>query len=97
MAQSVSRRPVTAEARVGYQVSPCGICCGHSGTETGLYRLFLSPPVSIVPPLLHSHSFVYQQCRLMLGTDSVAKQHTLEERTILNGTENTSFDTKFTP
>jgi hypothetical protein len=28
MAQSVSRRPVTAEARVWYQVSPCGIFGG---------------------------------------------------------------------
>ena len=28
MALSVSRRPVTAEARVWYQVGPCGICGG---------------------------------------------------------------------
>jgi hypothetical protein len=32
MAQAVSRRPLTAEARVRGQVSPCGICGGQSGT-----------------------------------------------------------------
>ena len=32
MAQAVSRRPPTAEARVRSQVNPCGICGGQSGT-----------------------------------------------------------------
>jgi hypothetical protein len=35
MAQAVSRRPLTAEARVRSRVSPCGICGGQSGTGTG--------------------------------------------------------------
>jgi hypothetical protein len=34
MAQAVSRRPPTAEARVRSRVSPCGICGGQSGTRT---------------------------------------------------------------
>ena len=36
MAQAVSRRPLTVETRVRFQVSPCEICCGRSGTGTGL-------------------------------------------------------------
>ena len=32
MAQALSRRPLTAEARVRSRVSPCGICGGQSGT-----------------------------------------------------------------
>jgi hypothetical protein len=35
MAQAVSRRLLTAEARVRTQVRPCGICDGQSGTGAG--------------------------------------------------------------
>jgi hypothetical protein len=35
MAQVVSRRPLTTEARVHARVNPCGICDGQSGTGTG--------------------------------------------------------------
>jgi len=34
-AQAVSRRPVTAEARIRSQASPGGICGGHSVNGTG--------------------------------------------------------------
>ena len=34
MAKVVSRRPLTAEARVQSRVVPCGICGGQSGTGT---------------------------------------------------------------
>jgi hypothetical protein len=49
MAQVVSRRPLTAEARVRARVNPCGICGGQSGTETGL-----SLSSSVVPCQYHS-------------------------------------------
>jgi hypothetical protein len=35
MAQTVSRMPPTAEARVRPRVGPCGICGGQSDTGTG--------------------------------------------------------------
>ena len=49
MAQAVSRRPVTADARVRSRVSPRGICGGQSGTGTG----FL-PSTSVFPCQFHS-------------------------------------------
>jgi hypothetical protein len=49
MAQAVSRRPLTAEARVRSRVSPCGICDGQSGTGTGY-----SPSTSVFPCQFHS-------------------------------------------
>jgi hypothetical protein len=49
MAQAVSRRPPTAEARVRSRVSPCGTCGGQSDTETGI-----SPSTSVFPCQYHS-------------------------------------------
>jgi hypothetical protein len=49
MAQAVSRRPPTAEARVRSRVSLCGICGGQSGTGTGF-----SPSTSVFPCQFHS-------------------------------------------
>jgi hypothetical protein len=45
MAQAVSRRPLTAEARVGQ----CGICGGQSGIGTDF-----SPSTSVFPCQFHS-------------------------------------------
>jgi hypothetical protein len=49
MGRAVSRRPVTAEARVRSRVSPCGICGGQSGTAT-----VFSPSTSGFPCQFHS-------------------------------------------
>jgi hypothetical protein len=50
MAQAVSRRLLTAEARVLPRVSPCGICSGQSGTGTGFF-----PSTSVLPYQFHSN------------------------------------------
>jgi hypothetical protein len=45
MAQAVSRRPPTAEARVRSRFSPCGVCGGQSGTGRGLPQVLRFSPV----------------------------------------------------
>jgi hypothetical protein len=53
MAQAVSRRSLTAEARVRSRVSPFGICGGQSGTGAGFSRVLRFSPVNFIPPVLH--------------------------------------------
>jgi hypothetical protein len=52
MAQVVSRRPLTAEARVRFRVSPCGFCGGHTGTGIGFPPVLRFSPVNFIPPVL---------------------------------------------
>jgi hypothetical protein len=52
MSQAVSGRPHVAEAQFFVWVSPCGICVGHWGTETGFSKSFLFSTVIIIPPWL---------------------------------------------
>jgi hypothetical protein len=49
MAQVVSRRPLTAEARVRARVNPYGICGGQNNTGTGF-----SPSSSVFPCQYHA-------------------------------------------
>jgi hypothetical protein len=49
MVQVISRRPLTAEARVRARVNPYGICGGQSGTGTGF-----CPSSSVFPCQYHS-------------------------------------------
>jgi hypothetical protein len=56
MAQVVSRRPLTADARVRARVNPCGIFGGQCGTGTGFspsYSVFLCQHHSTVALQTH--------------------------------------------
>jgi hypothetical protein len=62
MAQVVSRRPLTAEARIRFRVNPRGICGGQSGTRTGFYpSSSVFPCQYIIPPSL-SKLISYGEC-----------------------------------
>jgi hypothetical protein len=62
MAQVVSRRPLTAEARVHARVNPYGIYGGQSGTGTGF-----SSSSSVFPCQYLYHSTVGLQTHIIWG------------------------------
>jgi len=61
MAQVISCRPRNAKARVRLQVSPRKICFGQSDTKRGSAPSTSVSPDSIIPPMPHTHSFIYHR------------------------------------
>ena len=53
MAQSVCRRPLTAEAWVQFQANPNGICGRQWQWDRRFSRVLRFSPVSIIPPVLY--------------------------------------------
>jgi hypothetical protein len=69
MGQAVS---LTAECRVQFQDSQCGIC---SETNWHCDRIFLETPqifpVGIIPPVVNAHSFVFRQHYVTLALENL--------------------------
>jgi hypothetical protein len=40
------------------------------------FRVLQFSPLRIIPPTLHTHSFIYHWQHIIFDTDSVVKQHT---------------------
>jgi len=55
MADTVRGQPVISQVWVRYRASRCGFCGGQTDTSTGFSVYALVSPVSIIPPVLHTH------------------------------------------
>jgi len=44
-----------ANSSLTFQASLCGICCGQSGNGTSFSLSTFIPPISTIPPVLHTH------------------------------------------
>jgi hypothetical protein len=77
MTSTVSRRPLTVEdTGVRSLTMLCGIYNGKSGTRTSFSHTTSLSAVSIIPPTLYTHSFIYVRLCVFLETESVIRQHT---------------------
>jgi len=47
------------EAQVQSKTSPCEACSGQSGTGTGFSGRTGFSPVALIPPMLHTHIYLY--------------------------------------
>jgi hypothetical protein len=63
--QMVSRRFLTTEVLVRSVVRPCGIYGRQSNIGTGFSPSSSVSPVSIIPTMLHTHSYIYHQRCIM--------------------------------
>ena len=70
--QSVSRRSLTPEVQVQFCISIFDIFIGQIGTETAFSRRTSVSPVTIIPPLLHTHSFIYHPHYIMFFSQYIS-------------------------
>jgi len=76
---AVSRWPVIVEAQVWSHASPRRICVGQSSIGTGFF-----PPVSIIPPTTHTHSFIYHLYYITLASNSNINNTPKKIKAIMN-------------
>jgi len=69
MTQPVSHRAFIMEGLVQPQLSSCGMCDGQNGNGTSFSLSTEDFPLSVIPPVLHTHSFMYHGCCIILATD----------------------------
>ena len=67
--KAVSHRLLTAETRVQSKARPYQFYGEESGTGTVFLRLFRSCLFSSIPPVLHTHSFIYHRCYTTWAAD----------------------------
>jgi hypothetical protein len=70
---SYSLWPLTVESWVHFQFSPWGVCGGQSSTGSGLFPIIQFFTTCITPPVLHTHSFIYHPCHIILTADHIIK------------------------
>jgi hypothetical protein len=88
MAQAVSRRPLTGEARVRAQVSPCGISGLLSDTRTGLSEFFgFSLPIPFHRGSPYSH-FIWRMSRPVGGRSLETQSHPINMNKVTKLTKN---------
>ena len=63
----------SAEAKLRSQAGTFQICGGQSNTVTRFYRNMSVSPVSTIPPMLHTHSYIYHIHNVTFTTDSIIK------------------------
>jgi hypothetical protein len=51
-------RTLNRKAQILSQASPCGVCYVQRGNWTGISPSTSISPVSIIPPMLYTHSFI---------------------------------------
>jgi hypothetical protein len=76
------RRLVVGFSSRRFILNPTALCVGFVLNKVALKQAFLAvlqvSPVSIIPLMFHTFSFLYYQSYVTLVTDSVVKQHTLK-------------------
>jgi hypothetical protein len=76
MAQGITYPSVSLEA----MFNPTQVHVEFVVDKVEMGQVFLSvvhiPPVIVIPPVLHVHSFIYQRCNIIFPIDSVVREQT---------------------
>jgi len=73
--QAVNHQPHTKEVGVQYQASPCGVCGKTNWPWNMIFYKYCTSdfPITIIPLMLHAHSFIYHQKYIISAVDSSVK------------------------